>query len=273
MSGYSDGRNIYSDTTNVKTALSQGLLKVSIVGNQEFYECQVCQSSMAGSVPAEAHLQGSRHFKALRNHSYSSSLNVAISNVRTSESSATGTSSQQATNIGLPTSSDCRSELLQDAMKRKIVTVTEVNGMNHMTCNLCNVTCTGDVPMTQHLKGDQHHKRQRKMEVPVEDVYDTDFPFTAQTTVKNEKSCDVSSSYAGPQGTSVNSGDPVGSAISERIVICETEGGVETLTCQVCHKSCTGIVPMQQHLASHTHIRKVRLLNSVILLSFFPGRA
>lgn len=40
----------------------------SLYNFQEHYECKLCKKSMAGVIPAEAHLKGSQHSKAVRSH-------------------------------------------------------------------------------------------------------------------------------------------------------------------------------------------------------------
>ncbi|XP_064121213.1 uncharacterized protein LOC135225745 isoform X3 [Macrobrachium nipponense] len=156
MSGFSAEYEKFTDTRDVNTALQQGLLKKAFVGGQDYFECVVCHRSMAGTVPAEAHLRGSPHFKALRNYTYSSSLGESLSRMHVSESFSpkedTISSCYSGTSPGI--------DVVRKAIEEGIVTQCNAAGVTTLTCELCKVPCTGDAPMAQHLDGEPHRKRQ-----------------------------------------------------------------------------------------------------------------
>ncbi|XP_066976289.1 uncharacterized protein [Macrobrachium rosenbergii] len=250
MSGFSaDDNGKFSDTRDVNTALQQGLLKKAFVGGQDYFECVVCHRSMAGTVPAAAHLGGSPHFKALRNHTYSSSLSESLSRMYIGESF----SHEEDTAV---TSSHLGTSpyIVKRAIEDGIVTQSHAAGVTTLTCELCKVPCTGDTPMAQHLDGEPHRKRQRRMGGVVE----SRSPQASVSSVRPGTGAVVlqKSFSVGATGTDVE--DTLQKAFKSGIIERESSNGVDSLICHVCCKSCTGVVPMKQHLESSAHIRKLR---------------
>ncbi|XP_068230402.1 uncharacterized protein [Palaemon carinicauda] len=256
MSGFvGEMAGMYTDTTDVDESLHQGILKKAFVGGQDFFECLVCHRSMAGVVPAQAHLKGSPHFKALRNHRYTSPLNDVFTRLHVAENVLT---EQRHESPGAAAYSGNTSdeEMVRKAMDQGIVTRNNAAGVTSLTCELCKVSCTGEAPMAQHLDGEPHRKRQRRMGTsqqsgalasrlsvsPVRPVSD----YSSQT------------SYTSGQ-SGFEEEDSLKKAFDDGIVQQDSSGGVDNLTCKVCCKSCTGSVPMRQHLKSSAHIKKLRI--------------
>lgn len=48
----------YSSATSVMEAVEEGLFESVRLGQQEHFECILCQMSMSGIIPAQAHLNG-----------------------------------------------------------------------------------------------------------------------------------------------------------------------------------------------------------------------
>ncbi|XP_064121210.1 uncharacterized protein LOC135225745 isoform X1 [Macrobrachium nipponense] len=205
---------------------------------------------MAGTVPAEAHLRGSPHFKALRNYTYSSSLGESLSRMHVSESFSpkedTISSCYSGTSPGI--------DVVRKAIEEGIVTQCNAAGVTTLTCELCKVPCTGDAPMAQHLDGEPHRKRQRRMGAVV----------VSRSSRASVLSVHPGSGAVLPQtsftlgATGTSGEDAIQEAFKSGIIERESSNGVDSLICKVCCKSCTGVVPMKQHLESSAHIRKLR---------------
>lgn len=257
MSGYLlTNKRAYTDTTDVLTALSEGLLCKTVVGSQEHYECRVCSRSMAGVVPAEAHLKGAPHFKALRNYMHAAPLSEAFIRLGVSEQSysSSDTPLLQPTNcdrmFGSRESETDKGPLLS-AKERNIVTSTMVNGIVHMTCNVCRITCTGEEPMIQHLKGDRHNKRMRGMAHLQDNVC-----MNNDESLQAHRTFPIQSLPSSSLGNEFE--DVLKIALSSGIVTSDS-GRAESMTCNLCLKSCTGSVPMKAHLEGQAHMKKARL--------------
>ncbi|XP_042240470.1 uncharacterized protein LOC121878355 isoform X2 [Homarus americanus] len=251
---------------------------------EEFYECKVCNRSMAGITPAQSHLEGSRHIKALRNQAYSSvlrassGLNISNDNIH-SATHFDPPARYQPASTPLPavdlqissrdSTSEVNSETLSSAMKRGIVRQEFVFGQTQMTCTLCSITCSGEVPMNQHLLGEPHMKRQRRI-----DLRDDNSPPIARSLGIRQSSSvpalthDLSTSFK--QFDSLNLDecksspkDILTSAREEGIVKSTGEFVLNQLTCTVCRSSCTGDVPMKQHLQGSSHQKKMRARSSI----------
>ncbi|KAG7158631.1 Zinc finger matrin-type protein 3-like 1 [Homarus americanus] len=269
----------YSPTSGVTEALELGVLVRTFLGTQEFYECKVCNRSMAGITPAQSHLEGSRHIKALRNQAYSSvlrassGLNISNDNIH-SATHFDPPARYQPASTPLPavdlqissrdSTSEVNSETLSSAMKRGIVRQEFVFGQTQMTCTLCSITCSGEVPMNQHLLGEPHMKRQRRI-----DLRDDNSPPIARSLGIRQSSSvpalthDLSTSFK--QFDSLNldecKSSPKGNLQSEKEkgILIKTMEGVQ---CVVCSITCNGEVTMTAHLSGDQHRKKLRAHNS-----------
>ncbi|XP_047474578.1 uncharacterized protein LOC125028965 isoform X3 [Penaeus chinensis] len=224
----------YSTTNSVPVAVQEGLLIRQVLGEQEFYECVVCHSSMSGIVPAKSHLEGSRHLKALRNRAYTSVL-TSCANLNSSQDSPGLSRSFQDLSFAEATfgCSDNYDEIAA-AMKRGIISEKSVNKTTFFECNVCNVMCTGTASISEHLQGEQHNKKLRRQEHP------------------EEKECRVVDIPDSKYGKVIS---------DEELIERRIFNGALHYHCRLCNSSCTGEENLNQHLTGRQHLKARRNRN------------
>ncbi|KAK3888237.1 hypothetical protein Pcinc_007695 [Petrolisthes cinctipes] len=238
----------YSSTTSVRKAVDEGLLVRIQVGQQEHYECQLCNKPMAGIIPAEAHLKGSQHSKALKN--YNQGREVSASRISTSL---------------LPDSSMCHagySDTPDDvvAALRSGVVVAHMDGpVKTMTCTICDIVCTGDVPMRQHIQGEAHMKKIRRQEAESTNDYASGRTGSAELGIRAASVCPSSITPVLPKVEGLLHEDCLQDAISKGVVKQADDGDPSHLMCVVCNAICTGEEPMRQHIKGKSHHKKLRV--------------
>ncbi|XP_045614103.1 zinc finger RNA-binding protein [Procambarus clarkii] len=255
-------------STSVLKAVRDGILIQSYAGQQETYRCIVCSRCMSGAVPAQSHVEGFPHAKALRSYRNGSDLLPPVRAPKYSYDNADNysnwsdpdgyelpTSFGRKRNYGSMQSSKSKSRFkadpVQTAMKHGIVLEEKMGGQTFLACNVCQIKCTGETSMHQHLQGEPHCKKQKRMEMD-------------QDIAGGNKSDDKSSSSATavkPRPHKYDDDDSSASlldyAIEDGTVIL-TEGSTLYLTCTVCRSSCSGEAPMIQHLQGNNHQKKLR---------------
>ncbi|XP_045592273.2 uncharacterized protein [Procambarus clarkii] len=284
----------YSVTESVLEAVENGTLVKTFVEHQEYYRCIVCNRTMSGIVPAQSHLEGSPHRKAIRTHMYSSVLgaskrgsDLSFDRLDSTSQCMPATSYQSPSLVrkentsvsSLKPVTQHETDLLEVAMKRGIVEVRMVNEQTFIFCCLCNISCTSDANMTQHLEGEPHCKKQRmtfakdpstEVAIPKKtpaSLYYSTSPSMLSYSSNPEKELDFlkCDNYSPPK-------DLVESAIEDGIVT-KAEGIDSSLICTVCKTPCTGETPMKQHLQGSSHLKKMRSgwHRRVEDLSSYPG--
>ncbi|XP_071550619.1 zinc finger protein 385B-like isoform X2 [Panulirus ornatus] len=267
------------------------------IGVQKYYECKVCLKSMAGIIPAQAHLQGSHHMKALRNYTCQSSISACMD--RFTLDDADGTPFQAPTPDIQPFPSSPRSQSpsplplkssgsfdIDTARNLGIVTEEMVLNQKVFTCTLCSITCSGDIPMKQHLIGEPHLKKERRLNTsdrttpvarPENNSYacDSNLSSTTRMNSLSDRATDrakplESDSYCSSSNSSftvlpappTNSDDLLQSAIDSDIVSHPLGVDQSHLLCNICQLTCTGETPMKQHLRGASHQKKMKILNT-----------
>ncbi|XP_063587020.1 uncharacterized protein LOC134764362 [Penaeus indicus] len=222
----------YSTTNSVPVAVQEGLLIRQVLGEQEFYECVVCHSSMSGIVPAKSHLEGSRHLKALRNKVYTSVLTSA--NPNTSQDGPGLSRSFQDLSLADATYGCSDDYEISAAMKRGIISEKCLNNMTFFECNVCNIMCTGTASVSEHLQGEQHHKKLKRQVHP------------------EEKECRVVDIPDSKFGKVIS---------DEELIERRIFNGALHYHCRLCNSSCTGEENLNQHLTGRQHLRARRNRN------------
>lgn len=188
---------------------------------------------MAGVIPAQAHLKGSQHSKAVRNHHQVREVTAS----RTSHLS----SPMVLDNARYPTAEyRAPHDEVTAALMSGIVVATMDGPKKTLTCTVCRMACNGDVPMCQHLQGDAHMKNLQR---------------------RKEECTPGRIGTAGPdmKADGMSFGNCLQEAISQGIVIQADDGDPSHLKCVVCSVFCTGEEPMKQHMEGRPHQRKLRM--------------
>ncbi|XP_042240472.1 uncharacterized protein LOC121878355 isoform X4 [Homarus americanus] len=289
----------YSPTSGVTEALELGVLVRTFLGTQEFYECKVCNRSMAGITPAQSHLEGSRHIKALRNQAYSSvlrassGLNISNDNIH-SATHFDPPARYQPASTPLPavdlqissrdSTSEVNSETLSSAMKRGIVRQEFVFGQTQMTCTLCSITCsdiltsareegivksTGEFVLNQltctvcrsSCTGDVPMKQhlQGSSHQKKMRARSSISPCTVQRIPPRNIESILQGTTSSPQ---MQISEVLGGNLQsekEKGILIKTMEGVQ---CVVCSITCNGEVTMTAHLSGDQHRKKLRAHNS-----------
>ncbi|XP_037778005.1 zinc finger RNA-binding protein-like isoform X2 [Penaeus monodon] len=224
----------YSTTNSVPVAVQEGLLIRQVLGEQEFYECVVCHSSMSGIVPAKSHLEGSRHLRTLRNMAYTSVLTSCANLNISRDGPDLSCSNQDLSHAEATFSCSDNYDEIATAMKRGIISEKCVNRTTFFECNVCNIMCTGTASVSEHLQGDQHNKRLRRQEHP------------------KEKECRVVDIPDSKFGKVIS---------DEELIERRIFNGALHYHCRLCNSSCTGEENLNQHLTGRQHLKARRNRN------------
>lgn len=137
---------------DVQAAMKNGVVSSSQLGSQVVLTCVPCNKPCSGEVPMMQHLNSEPHAKKMRYavqySSFSSQPSVPIITVPTT------------TQYSLTSPADIhpmQGDLLAQAMKEGTVKSSE-HIANHLNCTVCNVPCTGEDSMREHLQGKSHLK-------------------------------------------------------------------------------------------------------------------
>ncbi|KAK4317248.1 hypothetical protein Pmani_011662 [Petrolisthes manimaculis] len=231
----------YSSTTSVREAVDEGLLICIQVGQQEHYECQLCNKPMAGIIPAEAHLKGSQHSKAWKNYTQG---RISTSLLSDSNVCHTGYSDTHDAVVG--------------ALRSGVVVAHMDGPVKTLTCSVCDIVCTGDVPMRQHIQGEAHMKKIRRQEAESTSDYASGRTGSAELVIKAENVCPAFLTPVLPKAEGMLHEDCLQDAISKGIVKEADDGDLSHLMCVVCNAICTGEEPMKQHIEGKSHHKKLR---------------
>ncbi|KAK8743546.1 hypothetical protein OTU49_001123 [Cherax quadricarinatus] len=245
----------YSVTNTVHQAIEDNVMIQTYIGHQDYYQCILCNRSMSGIVPAQSHLEGSQHRKAIRNYMYSSVLsaskgsNLVSDSVGNLDDSLPPDYQSPAPVQSLTALSQFETDLLEEAMKRGIVTLEMTDGQSSLFCKLCNISCTGEASMNQHLEGEPHCKKQRRMGLEGK---------VSSLSKPDEMTALSQRSLSPTLQSSADTGDILKSAVEDGIV--KYIGGISTpYTCTVCNTFLNGETPMKQHLLGNSHQKKIRI--------------
>lgn len=268
-----------STSSSVLQAIEEGLLVLSNFGNQAYYECTVCQRGMCGSIPARDHLNGTPHMKALQDSSHTSFVDDGDSSYNISSNGFDSVLCPAPSTAGLCVSStveqgssilslrsfDRDTDTVESALKCGIVTKATVSCQKVFTCTVCDITCSGTIPMKQHLYGESHHKKLRM---------NTMGTSTSQLTRSLEahtfsSPCDTSLTVlsAVPRSKESSSASTkngiVQAAVKDGTIIHAKGAASGSLTCRICHISCSGEISMNQHLRGNFH-RKMSAMEAPV---------
>uniref|UniRef100_A0A0P4VTB5 C2H2-type domain-containing protein n=1 Tax=Scylla olivacea TaxID=85551 RepID=A0A0P4VTB5_SCYOL len=224
-------------SSTVSQAIKDDVLKME---NVNLFKCQVCKISVTGIIPAEAHLQGVKHKKAVQKFK----LDAAV---------------EQNYDI-----QDSFISEVQAAIKSKLVSCNHLGNQIVLTCVLCNKSCSGEVPMAQHLSSEAHAKKMRHGSL-TSSCEKFPIPNTCTTCYDSASPTNVPPSMQDfPVSDNPHSMDfipispDVQAAIKSGLISSTQLGNQVILTCVPCNKPCSGEMPMMQHLSCEAHAKKMR---------------
>lgn len=231
-----------SFNSSVLGAIKIGVVTSHRMGSQVVLTCVPCNKPCSGEVPLMQHLSSEAHNKKLRLEAFSSSFS---SPKERSTSPFTPTMHYDSASP----SNQSSSQEVAVAIKSGLVVSQQVGTLMVMTCVPCNKPCSGEVPMAQHLASEAHAKKLRQgvrtsSVSPQKEVFTT--LSASPTQYKTAATADISSVQ------------DVATAIKSGLVVSQQVGTVMVMTCVPCNKQCSGEVPMNQHLASEMHAKKIR---------------
>ncbi|XP_063861496.1 uncharacterized protein LOC135101447 isoform X2 [Scylla paramamosain] len=223
-------------SSTVSQAIKDDVLKME---NVNLFKCQVCKITVTGIIPAEAHLQGVKHKKAVQKFK----LDAAVEQ-----------------NYDIPDSFIS----VQAAIKSKLVSCNHLGNQMVLTCVLCNKSCSGEVPMAQHLSSEAHAKKMRhgsltssceKFPIPntCTRCYDSVSPTNVPPSMQDFPVSDNPHSM-----DFIPISPDVQAAIKSGLISSTQLGNQVILTCVPCNKPCSGEMPMMQHLNCEAHAKKMR---------------
>ncbi|XP_071550632.1 uncharacterized protein [Panulirus ornatus] len=235
---------------------------------------------MCGSIPARDHLNGTPHMKALQDSSHTSfvddgdsSYNISsngFDNVLCPAPSTAGlcvsSTVEQGSSILSLRSFDRDTDTVESALKCGIVTKATVSCQKVFTCTVCDITCSGIIPMKQHLYGESHHKKLSRMNTVVNSTSQLTRSLEAHTF---SSPCDTSLTVlsAVPRSKESSSASTkngiVQAAVKDGTIIHAKGAASGSLTCRICHIRCSGEISMNQHLRGNFH-RKMSAMEAPV---------
>ncbi|XP_045132165.1 uncharacterized protein LOC123516639 isoform X2 [Portunus trituberculatus] len=232
-------------------AIKDDILKM---GENMTMVCQICKITMTGITPAEAHLQGSKHKKAVQKFKLDAAMEQNCDSL------------------------DSSTSIVQTAIKSRVVSCDHTSNQMMLTCVLCNKTCSGEVPMMQHLSSEAHTKKMRhgslisnitssREKSPIPNTSVTQYDSASPTNVPPSMESFAISDREHPMDFKSTSAE-VQAAMESGLISSTKLGNQVLLTCVPCNKPCSGEVPMMQHLNSEAHAKKMR--HGVQFSSFSP---
>ncbi|XP_042864826.1 zinc finger protein 346-like isoform X2 [Penaeus japonicus] len=236
-----------------KVLSDEELIEQRIVNGAMHYHCRLCNSSCTGKENLNQHLMGRQHQRARRN------LNLGDP----AEAFRTSTPARDTTNLLTSLQTDIQEPITFDRLQ------VERAGEGYY-CSVCKISCTGKENFDQHQRGKPHQKNLNKMKLSPGGISAT--PATSRTNYSQCGRGDVFQRELSPFMT-VASTECVPSERTGRgeedkdkskgLVQLAIENGYilkndNSYFCLVCDLTCSGIVPLTEHLAGDTHQRNLQ---------------
>ncbi|CAL4083717.1 unnamed protein product [Meganyctiphanes norvegica] len=256
-------------------AISLGIMKNS----GDWYRCEVCSKSLNATSQAIQHVIGEPHKKKQRQHPEYNHL--ILPSLSTPSLNTSNVSSASASYMDISSENT-----LQESIKCGLVTITNAEGQQYYKCNVCDKTMTGNIPMKQHIISETHMKKLRKrpeynhlalhsIAAPSPNTSNVSSISVSQLNASlkrinislNAEPTSTSNLNPYPKVSLIIPNESMDNGNADEIIQNGIENGMVTISnadgqqyykCNVCEKSCSGNIPMKQHITSEPHMKKLR---------------